>query len=83
MTNIKKARFQGRKDTIKCECGEEILILPDVKATSEAIEGHIALHLEGVRVPMCKTADAERLRDSLIIQALRIAVKSEDKKTNE
>jgi hypothetical protein len=83
MTNKKKLRFQGRKDTIRCECGEEILILPDVKATSEAIEGHIVLHLEGVKGPICKPAEAERLRDSLIIQALRIAVKSEDKKTNE
>lgn len=71
MTNKKKTRFQGRKDTIKCECGAEILILPDVKATSEAIEGHIALHLEGVKGPMCKTADAERLRDSLIIQGFK------------
>lgn len=59
------------------------MILLDVKATSEAIEGHIALHLEGVKGPMCKTAEAERLRGSLIIQALRIAVESEDKKTNE
>jgi hypothetical protein len=83
MTNKKKTRFQRRMDTIKCECGEEILILPDVKATSEAIESHIALHLEGVKGPMCKTANAERLRDFLIIQALRIAVESEDKKTNE
>jgi hypothetical protein len=83
MTNKKKIRFQGRKDTIKCKCGTEILILPDVKATSEAIEGHIALHLEGVKGPMCQTADVERLRDSLIIQALRIAAESEDKKTNE
>jgi hypothetical protein len=83
MTDKKMARIRRLKDTIKCECEEEILILPDVSATSEAIEVHIALHMKGFKGPVCKTTDAERLRDSLIMQVLRIVGGSEDKETNE
>ncbi len=78
----KNYAFSGAKDTIRCECGEEILILPDVRATGAAIEGHIALHLKGVKGPVYRAADAERLRDFLIMQVLRVAGDSEDKKTN-
>jgi hypothetical protein len=78
----KMIRFQRRKDTIKCECGEEILVLPDINATSGAIESHIALHLKDSKGQVYKTEDAERLRDFLIMQVLRIAGGSEDKKTN-
>jgi hypothetical protein len=75
-------RFRARTDRIKCECGEEISILPDVRATGEIIEVHIALHMEGVK-GSCTTLDAQRLRDSLIVQVLRIASGSEDKEPDE
>ena len=66
-------RFQERKDKIKCACGAKISLLPDVKAMGEAIEVHIALHLEGVRSQPCTTLEADRLRESLIIQVLMTA----------
>lgn len=53
-----------------------------MKATGAAIEGHIALHLKGVKGPVYRAADAERIRDFLIMQVLRVAGDSEDKKTN-
>jgi hypothetical protein len=77
LTNRKIVRFQERKDKIKCECGAKIPLLSDVKAMGEAIEVHIALHLEGVRSKPCTTLEADRLRDSLIIQVLSIAGESE------
>ena len=83
MTNRKLVHFRQRKVRVKCECGEEISIFPDVKATSEAIEVHIALHTKGAKGPACTTVEAERLRDALIVQALRIAGEFEDEETNE
>jgi 5S rRNA maturation endonuclease (ribonuclease M5) len=75
--NKKNGHSKRRKDTIKCECGEEILILPDVRATGESIEVHVALHLKGVKGPECSTLEAERLRNALIVQVLEIAGESE------
>jgi len=68
---------------MKCECGEEILFLPDVKATSEIIEAHIELHMKGAKGPACTILDAQRLRDSLIIQVLRIASRPQDIESDE
>jgi hypothetical protein len=75
-------RFQRRRDMIKCECGAEILLLPDVRAMGEAIEIHVALHVEGAKGPACTTIEAERLRDALIIQVFRISGESKDKGTH-
>lgn len=37
--------YQRKKmPTIKCRCGEQILLVPDLKAMNRAIEGHIAQH---------------------------------------
>jgi hypothetical protein len=73
MTNRKIVRFQERKDKIKCACGAKIPLFPDVKAMDEAIEVHIALHLEGVRSQPCTTLEADRLRESLIYTIFKIA----------
>ncbi len=83
MTKRKIMRFPRRKDRIKCECGAEISLLPDVRAMGETIEVHVALHMEGVKGPACTTVEAERLRDALIIQVLRITGESEDERTHE
>jgi hypothetical protein len=63
---------------IRCECGAEILLLPDVKEMGEAVEVHVALHLEGIQGQPCTALEAERLRDALITQVLRIAGESTD-----
>ena len=73
--NMKKPKGMTK---VRCECGEEILLLPDVKKMSEAIEVHVALHLEGVQGQPCTALEAERLRDALIIQVLRMASESKE-----
>ena len=75
--------FRRWRDRIKCECGAEIYLLRDLKAMSEAIDVHIALHMEGVKGLACTTVEADRLRDALIIQVLRVAGESEDEQTHE
>jgi len=43
----RKSRLDSRKTsmrTIRCACGFEILVLPDVKAMDRAIENHLAEH---------------------------------------
>ena len=64
---------KSRKGKIKCECGDEILIILDAKAMGEAIDVHVASHLAGEKGPICSEIDADRLRDSLIVQVFRIA----------
>jgi hypothetical protein len=54
-------------DTIKCECGFEILLLPDVKTMGNAIEAHVTQHIRKLK-PSASAAEAESLRDALIVQ---------------
>jgi hypothetical protein len=82
MTNRKMMRFQERKDKIKCACGTQIPLLPDVKAKGEAIEVHIGLHLLGVQGQPCTTLEVDRLRDALIIQVLKVAGEFEGEETH-
>jgi hypothetical protein len=63
---------------IKCECGEEISLLPDVKVMSNAIEVHVDLHMLNLEAPVCKEEEAKRLRDNLIKQVLSLASQSEN-----
>ena len=68
MTNRKLRRSHRRIDTDKCECGAEILFLPDVKAMGQAIEVHVALHMQKLNALDCTAVEAESLRDALIAQ---------------
>jgi hypothetical protein len=63
---------------IKCECGEEIAFLPDVKAMGNTIEVHVDLHMLKLKVPACNEEEAKRLRDDLITQVLSLASQSEN-----
>jgi hypothetical protein len=71
-------RVAGRLSKVKCECGAEILFLPDVRAMSHAIEVHVAEHRQKSKAPAGAAAEAERVRDALITQVLSIASKSEN-----
>lgn len=74
---IEMKKFKQMK-TVTCECGEEILLVPDVKAMGKAIDDHVDLHLHNLRAPACTATEADRLRDILIAQVLRIASQSDD-----
>jgi hypothetical protein len=63
---------------IRCSCGDEILLLPDVKEMGRAIEDHVDLYLQGLKIPVCTPAEAENLKDMLIAHVLTEASKCED-----
>ncbi len=61
----------GRQSTIRCECGAEILILPQVELMGKAIEAHATEHeLKESHTAEAK-ATGERIRNLLIKQVLR------------
>ena len=61
---------------IKCCCGTVILLVPNVKVMSQAIESHAAIHKQKIKDPKEAEAEAERVRDDLISQILEKASKS-------
>jgi hypothetical protein len=44
---------------IRCKCGDEILVLPDLKETGKAIDEHVELRLQNLKVPGCTAPEAE------------------------
>ena len=62
--------------SIKCLCGEIILVVPNVKLMTKAIETHVAKHMQEVKDPKEAAAIAEHIRDDLIIQVLEKASKT-------
>ena len=69
------------KSTIKCECGWETLLIPDLKAMSKTIEAHVDTHRKMERD--CSKTDAEnegvaefeaeRIENYLVAQVLKKA----------
>lgn len=69
--NKKLKRSHRHRNIIKCECGAEILLLPDVKAMGQAIEIHVAaVHVDKSKDSAGAAAEAARVRELLIIQVL-------------
>ena len=60
----KSGAHKKRMPLIKCVCGFEILVVPDLKAMNRAIKNHIAKH---------NKASSERLENFLTKQALILA----------
>jgi hypothetical protein len=67
---------------VRCSCGDEILLLPDLKQMGKAIEDHVDLHLQGLKTPSCTPAEAEHLKDMLIAQVLTKASQHEDEENH-
>jgi hypothetical protein len=61
-----------RLPLIKCECGTEILLLPDLKAMDRAINAHIAEHRKKGNNPS-KAATSSRISQLLAQLSLRKA----------
>ncbi len=51
---------------IRCFCGAKILLLPDVKLMSKAIEAHVEEHTKNIKETKKAEEEAERVRDDLI-----------------
>jgi len=74
MSNKKLTRSHRKIDTIKCECGKEIMVTPDIRAMGEAIEIHVAMHIEKMKPLAEEDAEANRLRDDLIAQLFNFVI---------
>ncbi len=67
-----KAKVAGLP-TIKCECGQEILLVPDVKVMGKAIEAHAEWHKNREKDPAKAEEKANRVRDDLTAKVLQKA----------
>jgi hypothetical protein len=56
--------------SIKCECGHEILLLPDLQAMGQAIENHALEHQKKCALTKEET---NAIKKSLIAQTLELA----------
>jgi adenine-specific DNA methylase len=74
--NKKAVGAENGLPTIKCPvCGKEILLVPNVKLMSEAIEAHVETHKQKIKDPQVEK-EVERIREDLIAQVLEKASKS-------
>lgn len=64
---------------IRCECGQEILLLPDADATGKALEAHIAKHRNRNKGLGNSEAEVEHIREALFNQLFKKAVKLGEK----
>ena len=79
MSKVDNNRITSNKDKlslIKCECGAEILLIPDLKAMGIAIEEHAEQHKSKIADAEKAEAEADRIRNLLIMQVLLKAAKS-------
>ena len=58
---------------IKCECGAEILLVPDLELMDKSIENHVEEHVKKEADKKKIEATAERIRINLITQVLEKA----------
>lgn len=58
---------------IRCECGAEILLMPDVKEMERTIVAHAESHAQKEKEPKKAKALFEQIQDSLIRQVLVMA----------
>lgn len=78
-SRISKKKIGGGKGlpTIQCSfCGQEILLVPNVKLMSEAIEAHAIEHARKICDPNKAEVEAGRVLDSLIAKVLERASKT-------
>jgi len=66
---------------IKCECGVEIALIPDLTEMGHAIQAHALAHAAQIKNPDKAEAESNRIEDLLIEQLLKIIyTKMKDKK---
>lgn len=71
-----KYKCKARLPVIRCSCGAEILLVPNVKKMGETIENHADSHKQKVKDPEEAEAEAERVRNDLIVKILEKACNS-------
>jgi len=63
---------------VRCICGDEILLLPDLKEMGKAIDDHVDMHIKNLKAPRCSAVKAENLRLDLIAQVFRLISQVEE-----
>jgi hypothetical protein len=71
---VKKRSSKNNLLVLKCDCGHEILLLPDLKTLGRIIDEHV---LEHKRKFALTQKEVDALVDSLVAQALRLASEME------
>ena len=66
----KKQSSKENLPLIKCFCGATILLIPNIKQMSEAIEAHVLEHTKEIEAPEEAEVEAERVRDDLTAKVL-------------
>jgi hypothetical protein len=61
---------------IKCECGAEFLLLPDVKEMGRLIDSHSLSHIDNEKNLDLAEAKVRQIQDSLTKQALEKAIEN-------
>jgi hypothetical protein len=76
---INRRNSQGNKRIIKCECGKEILILPDIKQMDKAINYHANEHASKEQDAKKAEQTYDRIQEALIKQLLALTSKAVNK----
>jgi hypothetical protein len=69
----KQKKESSSLPVIKCICGAEILLVPNVKKMNDAIEAHILEHTKKCKAAKEAEVEAERIRSDLILKVLEKA----------
>ncbi len=69
----KDRELAKRLPTIRCECGTQILLLPDLKIMDHAIRVHVDYHISKEKDKHKKTAKATHIRQILVEQLFETA----------
>ncbi len=70
----------SKLSVIKCECGKEILIVPDVNEMARAIQYHAEDHQKSAKTAEEGISAFERTQDLLITQLLKKVSSEKQKK---
>jgi hypothetical protein len=62
---------------VKCECGKEILLVPDLKAMTNAIEAHVLEHSKKMKDPIIAAVESDRLWSILVALVFKQASANE------
>ena len=71
--NTGSGRKSELSQTVVCECGSKILVIPDIKEMSAAIENHVWEHIKNEKDQSKVTCEKCRLMDLLVAQVLKVA----------
>ncbi len=72
-------RHLGKLPIIVCECGEEILVVPDVKEMARCIEAHALVHSQKVKDILKSEEEYTRIEEQLTQKVIIEISKKADK----